>query len=108
MERNAALKQPFRLEENSDAGLLSCQYVTGPCLYQQKCPAPNPLNSITNLHISHKTFDIISDICVSELTGTSCEFFNMIRVIFQKLFLSYEFPGESYLESIVFGPFIPC
>lgn len=43
MERNAALKQPFRLEENSDAGLLSCQYVTGPCLYQQKCPAPTHL-----------------------------------------------------------------
>lgn len=33
MERNAALKQLFRLEKITDAGLLTRQHVTHPCLY---------------------------------------------------------------------------
>lgn len=33
MERNAALKHPFRLEKHSKAWLWSCQPVTSPCLY---------------------------------------------------------------------------
>ncbi len=63
MERNAALKQPFRLEENSDSGLLSCQDVTGPCLYliSTKVSCSNPLISFTNPLIPHKTLDILSD-----------------------------------------------
>lgn len=63
MERNAALKQPFGLEENSDTGLLSCQHVTGPCLYpvSTKVACSDPFIPFTNPLISHEIIEIISD-----------------------------------------------
>lgn len=61
VERNAALKQPFRLEENSDVGLLSSQHVTGLCLclISTKVSCFNPLISFTSPHVSHRSQKMI-------------------------------------------------
>lgn len=107
VERNAALKQLFRLEEISDYVLLRCQHVTGLCLYFRLASLQHCVCVCVSdhLHFRQVTHQIITVRVNNHTRVCVCDYLHQLVENFHQL---SDCNTASYASLLVLLSFLYC